>query len=171
MIDFSAYFSWFKDLPAPLATMIIGTLPFAESRVAVPVAITFFELSAVSAVIYAALGDLIPCLILINFLGPVSGFLIRRLTIARKFFDWLFDHTRHKFVGKYEKYGLLGLVLFVGIPFPGSGSWAGSVASFVFGIPKRKAFASITLGVFIAGTIVALATTGVLEFLNRLIYL
>lgn len=157
-----------KDLPGPLATMIVGTLPIAESRVAVPMAISYFKIHPVLAIIYSALGDLIPVIFLVNLLGPVSGFLIKHSKLAEKFFTWLFDHTRHKFVGKYEKYGILGLVLFVAIPIPGSGSWAGSVASFVFGIPKKKAFGAIALGVIIAGSIVASITTGVLGFLSWL---
>ncbi|HLD28123.1 MAG TPA: small multi-drug export protein, partial [Patescibacteria group bacterium] len=108
----------------------------------------------------------IPTLILINILGPVSGFLIKRSKLAERFFHWLFEHTRHKFVGKYEKYGLLALALFVAIPIPGSGSWSGSVASFIFGISKRKAFLFVALGVLIAGSIIALVTTGIIEFLN-----
>jgi len=155
-----------KTLPGPFATMLIGTLPLAESRVAVPVAITYYHIHPVLAVIYAAAGDLIPTLILINILGPVSGFLIRRSKLAERFFDWLFAHTKHKFVGKYEKYGLMALVLFVAIPIPGSGSWAGAVASYIFGIPKKRAFAMVTIGVLIAGTIVATITTGILGIIR-----
>jgi uncharacterized membrane protein len=152
-----------------MATMIIGTLPFAESRVAVPVAITYFKMHPVLAVMYASMGDLIPTIFIINLIGPVSGFLVRHFKIAERFFHWLFEHTRHKFVGKYEKYGILALILFVAIPIPGSGSWAGSLASFIFGIEKKKAFVSIAIGVVIAGTIISLITTGVLGFLNILI--
>lgn len=169
MLDISIYFEWFKNLPPEMATMIIGALPIAESRVAVPVAIIYFKMHPMLAVMYAAAGDLIPTLFILNLLGPVSGFLIRHSRVAEKFFHWLFEHTRHKFVGKYEKYGLLALLLFVAIPIPGSGSWSGSLASFVFGIPKKKAFVFIAIGVVIAGSIVSLITTGVLGFLNILI--
>ena len=166
MISLDVWFEWFKDLPPEMATMIMGTLPLAESRVAVPVAITYFDMHPVMAIIYSAMGDLIPTIFIINLLGPVSGFLIKRSKLFERFFHWLFEHTRHKFVGKYEKYGLLALTLFVAIPIPGSGSWAGSVASFIFGIPKKKAFFFIAIGVVIAATIVALITTGVLGFLS-----
>jgi len=166
MISLDIYFEWFKNLPPEMATMIISTLPLAESRVAVPVAILYFKMSPVWAVVYSSMGDLIPSLFIINLLGPVSGFLIKRSKLARRFFSWLFEHTRHKFVGKYEKYGLLALALFVAIPIPGSGSWSGSLASFIFGIPKKKAFAFIAIGVVTAGIIVASITTGVLGFLN-----
>ena len=169
MFSLDIYFEWFKNMPPELATMIIGTIPIAESRVAVPVAISYFKMHPALAVLYSAAGDLIPTIFIINLLGPVSGFLIRRSKLMEKFFHLLFEHTRHKFVGKYEKYGLLALVLFVAIPFPGTGSWGGSVASFLFGISKKKAFACIAFGVFIAGTIIALITTGVLGFLNWII--
>jgi uncharacterized membrane protein len=166
MISLDLWFEWFNSLPPELAVTIIGTLPLAEARVAVPVGITYFGMHPALAVMYAAMGDLIPTIILINLLGPVSGFLIRRSKTFERFFHWLFEHTRHKFVGKYEKYGLLALTLFVAIPIPGSGSWAGSVASFVFGIPKRKAIFFVAIGVVIAASLIALITTGIVSYLD-----
>lgn len=165
MINLDTWFQLFHSLPPELAVIIIGTIPLAEARVAVPVAITYFHMHPLLAIIYATIGDLIPTFFIINLLGPVSGFLIARSKFFAKFFQWLFEHTRHKFVGKYEKYGLLALIVFVAIPIPGSGSWAGSVASFVFGIPKKKAYLCIAIGILIAASIIALITTGISSYL------
>lgn len=153
-------FAFLRDVPGPLATMIIGTLPLAESRVAVPVAITVYGIHPLLAVIYATVGDIVPALLIIYTLGPVSGWIIRHSRLAERFFGWLFQRTRHKFVGHYEKYGLLGLFIFVAVPFPGTGSWSGAVAAFLFGIPKLKAYLCIIIGILCEAGIAALATVG-----------
>ena len=64
-----------------------------------------------------------------------------------------------------EKYGALGLILFVAIPLPITGAWTGCVAAFLFGVRKRWAVACIAAGVLIAGVIVTLASTGVIKFI------
>ena len=92
---------------------------------------------------------------LLLYLGPVSNFL-RRIGFMDRFFDWIFARTRKR-SGALEKYGALGLVLFVAIPLPVTGAWTGSAAAFLFGIPFRKAFPLIVAGVAIAGAIVTVA--------------
>lgn len=84
--------------------------------------------------------------------------------MTEKFFDWLFARTRHKFTGQYEKWGELALVIFVAIPLPMTGVWTGSVAAFLFGIPKKRALILVSLGAFIAGIIVTVMTLGVVSF-------
>ena len=77
-----------------------------------------------------------------------------------RFFAWLFKRTRSRFVTKYEKYGLLALVLFVAAPIPGSGVWAGSLAAYLFNIDKKKSFIFIVIGAIIASSLVALVMVG-----------
>ncbi|MBP9019859.1 MAG: small multi-drug export protein, partial [Bacteroidales bacterium] len=61
------------------------------------------------------------------------------------------------------KYGFWGLMIFVAIPLPGTGAYSGSIAALILGMNKVKAFISISLGVIIAGIIVALLTTGAVK--------
>lgn len=63
----------------------------------------------------------------------------------------------------------LGLLLFVLIPFPGTGAWTGSLVASLFGFPKLKSFLAIMLGVLGCGLIMCLASYGVLGFLSFLI--
>ena len=53
-----------------------------------------------------------------------------------------------------EKYERVGLVIFVAIPFPGSGAWTGSILAFLFGLEFRPALVCLALGVFVAGVVV-----------------
>ena len=54
---------------------------------------------------------------------------------------------------KYEKYKSRALVLFVGIPLPGTGAWTGSLASHVIGLPKVSSILAIIQGVIVSGVI------------------
>ena len=54
---------------------------------------------------------------------------------------------------KIEKYEFLGLVLFVGIPLPGTGAWTGALIASLLDIDWKKAFLAIVLGVCLASAI------------------
>lgn len=64
-------------------------------------------------------------------------------------------------VGKYvEKYGFFGLMVFVAIPLPGTGAYAGTLGAYLLGMKKRSAIPAIALGVLIAGILVTAASVG-----------
>lgn len=61
-----------------------------------------------------------------------------------------------------EEYGAWFLPLFVAIPLPVTGGWTASFIAFVFGMPFKRAFPLIALGVLLAGLIVTVLTeTGI----------
>jgi uncharacterized membrane protein len=156
----------FNFIPAELITIFVAASPISELRGAIPLAIGVYGFGIIKTFLLAVLGNLIPAVVLLWLLGPVSGFLVRTIPITEKFFDWLFARTRHKFTGQYEKWGELALILFVAIPLPMTGVWTASVASFLFGFPKKKSLALISLGVIIAGVIVATMTLATLGAVN-----
>ncbi len=143
-----------------LVTLLLAMAPISELRGAIPYAWTQ-GMNYVPAYILSVIGNLIPVVPLLLFLGPVSKFL-RRFRPFDKFFSWWFSHTlrRSRLVEKYEA---LGLVLFVMIPLPVTGAWTGSVAAFLLGIRFRYAFPAIILGVLLAGIIVSLAWMGIIH--------
>lgn len=59
---------------------------------------------------------------------------------------------------KIQKYGFWGLILFVMIPLPGTGVYAGSIATYLFRIERNKAFWANTIGIFFSSVIVWSAT-------------
>jgi len=154
---------WFSIFPPEIATFFISMLPIAELRGSIPIALTIYQLSIAKAYIISVIGNMIPVFFLLWLLGPVSGYLMQRFAWAQKFFTWLFERTRHRFIGKYEKWGELALMIFVAIPLPITGAWTGSVAAFLFGITKKKSLIFITLGAMIAGVIVTLTTLGIIS--------
>ena len=61
-----------------------------------------------------------------------------------------------------EKYGYLGLLLFVAIPLPGTGAWTGSLIAVLFGMKTSKSLLYIFFGVIIAGLIMSAVSFGLL---------
>ena len=66
-----------------------------------------------------------------------------------------------KFAGDYAKYGLIGLMIFIGVPIPGTGAWTGALAAFVLGIPFKKAWPYVLGGIMISGILTLLLTVGI----------
>ena len=153
----------FSDFPPQIATLIMAMLPIVELRGSIPAALTIFRLDIFSAYFFSVIGNIVPVFFLLWLLGPAPGYLMQRFSLANKFFTWLFNRTRHKFSGKYEIWGELALIIFVAIPLPITGAWTGSVAAFLFGIPKKKSLILITLGCLIAGVVVTLTTLGIIS--------
>lgn len=155
------YASLFQNFPPELATLLIAMLPIAELRAAIPVALVGFDMPIWSAYLWAVIGNLIPAILLLWLLDPVSKWLMKNFKIFDKFFTWVFTRTRKRFTSKSAKYGtFITLVLFVAIPLPITGAWTGTAAAFLFGIPFKKSFTAIAVGVLLAGMIVTLTTVG-----------
>ncbi|WP_340820473.1 small multi-drug export protein [Methanolobus sp. WCC4] len=146
-----------SSFPHWLATMIIGAMPIFELRGAIPIALGVYEMSPASAFTFAVLGNMLPVVPLLLFLGPVSEYL-RRYTIFDRFFSWLFGRTHRNHSERFERYGTLALTLFVAVPLPVTGAWTGCAAAFVFGIKFRHSLPAIFAGVLIAGMVVSVVT-------------
>ena len=61
------------------------------------------------------------------------------------------------------KFGYLGLILFVGIPLPGTGAWTGCLIASVLEMDKKKSFIAAVLGVIIASIIMMILSFGLLS--------
>jgi len=149
-----------KQLSPEVATVIVAMLPIFELRGAIPLALGL-KMSVGRAYFLAVLGNIIPVIPLLLFLGPVSQYL-RRFTIWDRFFNWLFARTRRR-SKLVERLEVIGLMLFVAVPLPITGAWTGTVAAFLFDIPFKHALPAIILGVMIAGGVVTLASLGVIH--------
>ncbi len=156
---------YFHNVPKEVVTLFIAMIPIFELRGAIPWALASPPvgggLSWQTAFFYAYIGNFLPVIPLLLFLDPVTNFL-RRWPILDRFFEWLFKRTRRK--GKMiEKYEFIGLMLYVGIPLPGTGAWTGSLAAYLFGVRFKNAVLAISIGIVLAGVAVTLASLGVIS--------
>ncbi len=84
-------------------------------------------------------------------------------------FDWaqrLMARVHRKGSKYIERYEVIGLAIFVGIPLPVTGVWTGTAIAWLMDLDWKKSFLSICLGVLIAGTIISALSLGVLQFLH-----
>ena len=159
------YFSWLNIMPPQIAVMIISMVPFAENRLAVPVALGVYHLPIWQALFFSIIGSIVASTIIIFGLD----FLYYRLRGHLGFMDGIiqriFDRTEQKFMHKYERWGELALLLFVAAPLPMTGAWTGSIAAFLFGVKPLRALLFISLGVILSAGTVAFLSLGIINFI------
>lgn len=151
-------------MPEYLTVFLTAAAPVSELRGAIPLALGVYKLPLVTTLILAITGNIFPVFFILWLLNPVQSWLSKNFQIFERFFKWLFSFTRSRHARKFELYEEFALVILVAIPLPMTGAWTGSLAAFVFGIPYKKALPLIFLGVLIAGAIVTLVSTGVINF-------
>jgi uncharacterized membrane protein len=155
------YVGLFTNLPPQLAVVLIALIPIAELRASIPIALGYYKMSIPEAILWSVVADIFIAAVIIYSIEPIYNKLAGRLKIIDRFFIWLFRRTRKRFFHKYEIFGNLALMLFVAIPLPITGAWTGSIASWLFDIPKHKSLLYISLGVIISAVIVTLISLGV----------
>ena len=80
----------------------------------------------------------------------------------RKLFDKFIVRARKKLHKSVEKWGWLGIALFVGIPLPMTGAWTGTLGAWALGLDRKKTMLAVVVGVSVAGAIVtAIMTLGI----------
>lgn len=143
---------------------LISMVPVVELRGAIPVAVGM-DLDKVLSFVIAIIGNMIPVPFIYLF--------------AKKFLNWgkdkkyigkacLFFIKKGKKAGKKleEKTGIglyIGLLIFVGIPLPGTGAWTGTLAASFLNIDFKKSIIAIMLGVLLAGVIMMMLSFGVFK--------
>lgn len=80
----------------------------------------------------------------------------------------LLRRTHEKTHYYVQKYGTLGLAVFVAVPLPGTGAYTGVLASYIFEMDKKHAFLAIASGVVVAGILVTLFSMGLFAAAGRL---
>ena len=143
-----------KGVAPELIVVIISMIPVVELRGSIPVAILLFNIPWLEAAVLSIIGNMIPVPFLLLLIDWFFG-LISKVKPGRKFTEWLFTRTRRK--GKsIEKYEEIGLVIFVGIPLPGTGGWTGALAANIFGLRFWRSMLFIFFGVIMAAIIVTI---------------
>src|SRR4030067_273288 len=136
---------------------VIGTavLPISELRGAIPLAIFTYDFPWYYAYLFGVIGNLLPVpfiLLLFNAVIP----LLSRVNFLDRLLQWYFAWTKRR-SKSIERYGWLGLAIFVAIPLPVTGAWTGAILAALLGMKFKYAFSSIAVGVLVAGVIVTCA--------------
>jgi len=153
-----------SGIPVALQVIILAAVPVTELRFSIPAAMAM-GVPPTKAYGLSVVGNIMPVCLLLVVWEPVFR-LLSSFYFFEPVLEALLERTRKK-GDKVQKYGALGLMLFVAIPAPGTGVWTGSLLAYLLGIQFKYAFLALSGGVLIAGALVTLATVGVLEIISR----
>lgn len=143
-----------------ITVFIISLLPILELRGGL-LAASLLGLDPISSYIICVIGNILPIPLILWFLDKVFDFM-KRFKTTKKIVDWLEKKANSK-KEQIQKYGYFGLLLFVGIPLPGTGAWTGCLIATVLQMDKKKAFVYALLGVIMASIIMMLISFGLLK--------
>lgn len=149
----------FGNLNKDVIIFIISLMPILELRGGL-LAASLLHVEFVKAVVICVIGNLLPIPIVLLFLEKVLD-ILARWSVTKKIVTWLEKKVDSK-REQIDKYGYLGLILFVGIPLPGTGAWTGSLLAVMLGLDKKKSFVCIFLGVILAAIIMSIVSYGIL---------
>lgn len=145
-------------IPITFRILILAAIPIIEQKAAIPIGIVA-GLPVWEVYLITLIGSVIPAPIIIWFIEHIFKYL-KRYPVMDKLITKFEDKTRKK-SGNIEKYKLIGLILFVAIPLPGTGVWTGSLASVLLGLEKREALVAVLIGASICGLLILAFTSGV----------
>ena len=147
-----------------LIVFIISMVPILELRGGLLAAgPAFLDIPTWRAIPICIIGNLIPIPFILLLIRPIFAWL-RRTKLFRPLVEKLEAKAMSK-SSQIEKYEFWGLVLFVGIPLPGTGAWTGTLAASILDMDFKKSVLAVVGGVILAGIIMGIASAGVLALI------
>ena len=154
--------NWFMQLltgmPNWLIVGIVSMVPLIELRGGL-IAAALLGMPLWEGILFCLIGNIIPVPFILLFITPIFNWLK-----TTKLFRPLVEKIEARSMGKSDKIKkaeFWGLVLFVGIPLPGTGAWTGSLIACLLNIDKKKAFCAVIIGLLLATTIMCIFTYGI----------
>jgi len=139
-----------------LIAMLWSISPFGEAKVGIPYGMAKgANIYVVFVTCFAANVLVFP--LMFFFLEHINKYLLK-LRFYKKSALYVAKKAKVGSGDKIKKYGFWGLIFFVMLPIPGTGVYAGSIASYLFKIERKKAFVANTIGIFISSLIIWVST-------------
>ena len=154
-----------------ILTFLISMVPLVELRGAVPFAISR-GIPLWQALAIGVIGNMLPIPIIFFFARHILAWGADKPVIG-SFFTWCLNKG-HKGGQKLEKAAgdngiFWALLLFVGIPLPGTGAWTGTLAASILDWDFKRSVLAVMLGVILAGLIMGILSLTWTEYLRPLI--
>ena len=137
-------------VPAELFVFIISMMPILELRGGL-VAAALLNIPVVEALMICIVGNVIPIPFILLLIRPIFAWLKQT-----RWFRPIVEKLESKAMGKSDqirKYEFWGLLIFVGIPLPGTGAWTGALIAAMLNISIKRAMPPILFGVCMASMI------------------
>ena len=139
-----------------ILVFFISMVPIIELRGAVPIGVTYFGLNEYITLAVCIVGNMLPVPIIYLFARKVLiwGSKLKHGSGIFKWFLQKGEKAGQKLTAKSKKNGaFIALMLFVGIPLPGTGAWTGTLAASMLDFDAKKTTKAVVLGVLMAGII------------------
>ncbi len=142
----------------------LSLVPWVELRGSIPLALALGYPPGLAFAVCTA----------VNLLVVPVGWLVLDWCYARWLsrFRWLrgqVERVRRRGEGYVRRHAVLGLVLFVAVPLPGTGAYAGTLLGWLLGVSRLRAWGAVAAGVVVAGALVTAAATGVVAGVRWLV--
>lgn len=147
-----------------LITFFVAMTPVVELRGAIPVGVAM-GLSHLDALLVSIVGNMVPVPFIILFIRAIFRWLSEKSEAIKSLVSRIETHAEGKWE-KVNRFKLIGLIILVAIPLPGTGAWTGALVAAVMDLRLKKAIPAILIGVIIAGILVSGITFGFTELLN-----
>ena len=145
-----------------LTIFFISMVPLIELRGAIPVS-QAYQLPLIQSYIVCVLGNMLPVPFIFFFARRVLEWGADKPYIG-KLFNFFLEKGHKGGQKLHEKAGrglFVALLLFVGIPLPGTGAWTGTLAASLLDMDFKSSVTAVLLGVILAGIIMGVASMGV----------
>jgi len=152
-----------------LLVFFVSMVPLIELRGAIPYS-QMVGLPLLPSYIVAILGNMLPVPIIFFFARKILLWGADKPVIG-KFFRWCIDKGDRAGKKLQQKAGrglFVALLLFVGIPLPGTGAWTGTLAASFLDMDFRSSVLAVMLGVLLAGIIMGAASVGLFGALGAI---
>ena len=129
---------------------IISLFPILELRGGI-LASSLLDITMWKGILISAIGNIIPIPFILFFIKKIFA-AMKKTKLLRPLVEKM-ENKAMKKRDQIEKYEFWGLVLFVGIPLPGTGAWTGSLIAALLGMKFKKAFPAVVIGICMATVI------------------
>jgi len=136
-----------------LILVLITLVPTLELRASIPYGILQGEMHWWAVVVVCVVTNIILGPLVYLFLDKAMGLLLR-LQWMNHMYGRTVARTQRRIQKSVDRYGEMGVALFIGIPLPGTGSYSGALGAYLLGLGYRKFIIANVIGVFMAGGIV-----------------
>lgn len=143
-----------------LVMFIISLMPILELRGGL-IAARLMEAPMWSSFLVCFIGNILPIPFILWFITKIFDYLKSKKGKLGKLVERIEKKANSK-KDQIERLKYLGLVLFVGIPLPGTGAWTGCLIAALLGMDKKKSCLAAILGVVMAGIIMLVFSYGIL---------
>lgn len=155
-------------LPPILIPFIISMIPILELRGGL-IAASILQIPMWEAIGVCIIGNILPIPFILLFIEKILNWMEGcKIGWMRKLALWLKARGTGKKADKIRKVEFLGLLLFVGIPLPGTGAWTGSLIASLLHVSRKKSVPAIFLGLILATVIMCIVSYGGLQWLANL---